>query len=335
MILGIFMKICIIKLGADGDVLRTLPLAKALKDKYKEAEITWITKGDIKSLLDNINYIKNVSIIPYFGPDKFDLLFNFDIDEEATKLAKEIKADKKYGFYSEDGFPAAFNSGASYYLDTIFDDELKKKNDKTYQEMMFMAADLNYRKERYEIILNEKDKKYADKFREDNNISNRKLIGIHMGASSRWPSKVWAENKVVEFIKLAKKKKYDVILFGGPNESEKHSLLLSKLNKEGITVFRNNPNNTKREFASLLNLCDVVVCSDSFSLHVSLGLGKKTVCLFFCTSANEVEGYGVLKKVVSPLINNFFPERMNEYNEELVNSISAEEVIKNVEESLK
>jgi heptosyltransferase-2 len=326
------MKICIIKLGADGDVLRTLPLAKALKDKHKEAEITWITKGDIKSLIENINYIKNVSTVPYFGLDKFDFLYNFDIDKEALELADKIKADKKYGFYNDSGFPAAFNSGASYYLDTIFDDELKKENKKTYQEMMSMAAELPYNKEKYKIILNDKDKKYAQDFKNKNKIEKGKIIGIHMGASSRWPSKVWSEKKVVDFIKLARRDNYQIILFGGPNEVDKHKILADKLNKQGLSIFRNNPNNSKREFAALVDLCDVVVCSDSFSLHVSLGLGKKTVCLFFCTSPDEVEDYNILKKVVSKKIYEFFPERMNEYNEDLVNSISVEEVMKAVQE---
>ncbi|MEK6910292.1 MAG: glycosyltransferase family 9 protein [Nanoarchaeota archaeon] len=329
------MKICIIKLGADGDVLRTLPLAKALKDKYREAEITWITKGDVKSLLENIDYIKNVSTVPYFGPEKFDLLYNFDIDDEAIKLADKIKADKKYGFGKDGDYPTALNSGASYYLNTMFDDELKKSNNKTYQEMMFMAAELHYEVEKYNLVLDENDKEYADKFKSGNNFGKKKVIGIHMGASSRWPSKVWAESKVIEFIKMADNEGYEIILFGGPNEVEKHELIINKLKKEGVNVYRNNPNNTKREFASLVNLCEVMICSDSLSLHVSIGLGKKTICLFFCTSPDEVEDYGILKKVVSPLFKNFFPEKMNEYSKELVESISAEEVMKNVEESLR
>ncbi len=329
------MKICIIKLGADGDVLRTLPLAKALKDKHKDAEITWITKGDVKSLIDNLSYIQNVSTIPYFGPDKFDLLYNFDIDETATSLAENISADKKYGFGKEGDYPIALNSGASYYLNTLFDDELKKNNEKTYQEMMFMVAELNYKKERYELVLNDVDKKYAEKFKSENGLGNKKIIGIHMGASSRWPSKVWAENKIIDFIKIANRENFQVLLFGGPNEIESHKKLSNKLEKEGVNIFRNNPNNTKREFASLLNLCDIALCSDSFSLHVSIGLGKKTICLFFCTGYKEVEGYSILKKIVSPLMMNFFPEKMNEYNEELVNSIGSKEVMQAVKEIVK
>ena len=81
------------------------------------------------------------------------------------------------------------------------------------------------------------------------------------------------------------------------------------------------------EFASLVNKCNFMVCSDSFSLHMSLALKKPTIGLFFCTPPDEIESYGFLKKIISPMIYNFFPEKMDEYNENLVKSISPDEVL--------
>ena len=319
-------EICIIKLGADGDVLRTLPLAKAIRNKNKDSRITWITKGDIKSLIDNLDYIDYVENIAYTTKKVFDELYNFDIEPAALDLAVLINADKKYGFYSEGEYPSAFNPGAEYYLNTMFDDELKKKNKKTYQEMMFMAAELPYKDEGYEIILGVKEREKADKFIQENNLERKKIVGIHMGAGSRWPSKAWHKERLIEFIEILKNKGYDIILFGGPNEKEKHEEISYELNRMGIEICRNKPDNSKREFASLVSICDWIVCSDSFSLHVSLGLRKKTVALFFVTSPAEVEGYGTLTKISSPMLKDFFPEKSDEYNEELVKSISASEV---------
>jgi heptosyltransferase-2 len=322
------MKICIIKLGADGDVLRTLPLAKALKKRHPEAEITWITKGDIASLLLGLPYVNKIHTLPYSSNERFDVLYNFDVEDEATSLALKIEAGKKYGFYSESNYPSAFNPGAEYYLNTFFDDSLKKENRKTYQEMMFEAAELPYGKEDYEINLSKEDINYALEFAKSRNMKIDRLIGIHMGASPRWPSKVWAEEKVKEFIAKAKAREYDILLFGGPNETGKHERLTEELKKDGIEIYRNNPSNTKKEFASLVYLCNAMICSDSLSLHVSLGLKKKTVGLFFCTAPWEVENYGILTKLVSPLFEDFFPERSDVYNEKLVNGISSDEVLR-------
>lgn len=321
------MKILIIKLGADGDVVRTMPIARALKEKFQRCEIIWVTKGDVSELLAGNPCIDRVFTIPFKTNEKFDALYNFDVDKEATALATEIKADKKYGFYADGDYPAAFNAGAEYYLNTMFDDELKRSNKKTYQEMMFDAAELKYNRENCPIVLNEKEKEYAKEFARKNGLAGKKIIGIHMGASSRWPSKVWHESRIKDLIEKAKKKGYEIILFGGPNEVGKHEKLAAELERKGIKIHRNNVHNTKREFAALVNICDWMICSDSFALHISLALGKRTVGLFFCTSADEVEGYGLLKKIVSHMHKEFFPERMDECSEELMNSISADEVL--------
>lgn len=321
-------KICIIKLGADGDVIRTISLAKAIKSNNPDSIITWITRKEIASLLQGIECIDKVFTLPYNHQTPFNKLYNFDTEKEAITLAHNLKAEKKFGFDDDSGYPIAFNSGAEYYLNTMFDDELKRNNKKTYQEMMFDVAEIKYNHEFCGISLTKEDKEYANEFVKKNKVNLKNLIGIHMGASSRWPSKVWHPENLKEFISLLKNKGYDVLLFGGPNEIDFHSKIVGELKSKGIKVHSNNPLNTKREFASLVNLCNIMVCSDSFSLHLSLALRKKTIGLFFCTSPNEVEGYGLLKKITSSKLYDFFPEKSDIYNEELVKSISAQEVLK-------
>lgn len=325
------MKIVIIKLGALGDVVRTLSVLPAIKEKYPESEISWITKKESLQLFENNPYTNHLFSLPYKTSEEFDVLFNFDIDKEATTLALDIKAKKKFGFYLKEGFPSAFNLASEYYLNTLFDDELKKTNKKTYQEMMFEAAELEYKKQHCQIYLTEKDKEYSKKFLDENQLKTENLIGIHMGASSRWLSKAWHEDNLKEFIKKSSQKGYEILLFAGPDEAEKQKKILNEMSGHGIKIFANNPENTLKEFASLVSLCKKMICSDSLSMHVSLALKKPVIGLFFCTSPNEVEGYGLLKKLVSPLLNNFFPEKCDLYNEELVKSISAEEVLKAIE----
>lgn len=321
------MNIAIIKLGALGDVVRTLSILPAIKEKYPSSKISWITKSNAIELFNGNPYISKAISFSNQINEKFDILYNFDIDKEATSLAIRIPAEKKLGFYSEGEYPLAFNPGAEYYLNTIFDDNLKRENKKTYQEMMFQAADLKYKKQPSQIFLSEKNVSYADKFLKENNLSNSKIIGMHIGASSRWPSKVWHEDNLKDFIRLAKENNYEIILFGGPNEIEKHKLISDSLAKEGIKIYRNNPLSSPLEFSALLNRCQAIICADSFAMHISIALKKPTIGLFFCTSPDEVEGYGVLKKIVSSKLYDFFPEKQDQYDEELVKSISPQEVL--------
>ena len=324
------VKILIIKLGAKGDVVRTLPILIALKEKYPDSEISWLTKKDSVEILKKSPYISKIYTIPEELNEEFDLLYNFDIEKEATDLAKKILAKNKFGFSEDSGYPTAFNSSAEYYLNTLFDDELKKQNRKTYQEMMFEVAELPYKKQHYPLALSKAEREYAEEFAEKNKINKDKIIGIHMGASPRWPSKVWHKDNLKEFIKKAKKQDYDILVLGGPDEIKEHEKLKEEMETESIKIHFNNPNNTDSEFISLISLCTVIICSDSFSLHIALALKKPTIGLFFVTSPNEVEDYGILKKKVSPLLDKHFYS--DEYSEELVKSISAQEIIDSLKE---
>lgn len=322
-------EILIIKLGALGDVVRTLPLAQAIKESY-DAKIIWVTKNNAVDLLKNhqsVDLVLSIDNCDEILNKNFDILYNFDIEDEATTLAAKIKAEKKYGFYLDEGFVSAFNLGAEYYLNTLFDDEIKKTNKKTYQEMMFMSTELPYKKQHCRISLTPENLNYAENLVKKNHLKKEKLIGIHIGADSRWPSKVWHRENVKEFIMLANEKNYEIILFAGTNEAKEQKKLSEELDKNGIKIYTNNPDNSPMEFVSLVNLCKAMICVDSFALHVSLALKKPTIGLFFCTSPDEIEDYGLLKEIVSPLLYDFFPEKMDVYDERLVKSISAEEVL--------
>jgi len=221
------MKVCIIKLGAMGDIIRTTPVLQALKQKYSELEITWITGPECKGILENNSNINQILTIPIEQDlEEFDILYNFDIEQDATQLALKIKANKKLGFYNNDSFPACFNQTAEYYLNTVFDDQLKKQNKKTYQQMMFDLAELEYQKQPCQIILTEQDKNHAVDFVNQNNINTENLIGIHIGSSSRWPSKAWSLEKIKQFIIKAKQQGNNILLFAGPNEKKNFLNLL-------------------------------------------------------------------------------------------------------------
>lgn len=321
------MKILIIKLGALGDVVRTLPLAETLKKRYPEAEVAWVTRKNAASLFEGNPYINKVFTLPFLPEGEYDLLYNFDIEEEAARLALQVRARQKYGFYIEEGYPKAFDAGAEYYLNTIFDDETKKINRKTYQEMMFDIAQLSYEKILPKIYLSDGEKRNAQNFLKQHQIPSENLLGVHMGAGPRWPSKAWAEENLKSFIVKAAQQGFTIFLFGGPDEKERHQKFIEALKKENILIHRNNPDNSIREFAALVNCCQKMICSDSLALHISVALRKPTIGLFFCTPPWEVEGYGILKKLVSPILEEFFPEKMDQWDETLVKSITADQVL--------
>jgi ADP-heptose:LPS heptosyltransferase len=262
--------------------------------------------------------------------ESFDILFSLEITTPGTLIANIIKADQKFGYFFDNGATRCFNVSANEYLETAFLTHLKKQNRKTYQELMFLACELPYEKEEIIFELDEKAKQYAEKFKQENNISDTdKIIGINLGSGGRWPSKAWSKENIKELVRKIQNK-YKILFLGGPEEKESMKILAQELEREGMQFLSNNPENTVGEFAAILNLCEKIITTDSFALHLSIALKKPTLALFFSTPDWEIESYDTVKKIASPLLDKYF--FTTRYSEELANSISVQDVVSALEE---
>lgn len=85
---------------------------------------------------------------------------------------------------------------------------------------------------------------------------------------------------------------------------------------------------TIKEHIDDINKCGLIICPDTFGMHVAIALKKKVIALFNSTSPHEICGYGRLNKVVSPLYEKLF--YTTEYNEELSSSIDIDDVYSSV-----
>jgi hypothetical protein len=100
--------------------------------------------------------------------------------------------------------------------------------------------------------------------------------------------------------------------------------LKRRLEDSGLIV------NVLPERSSLLeHLADVrnhccLVGGDSLPMHLALGTGTRCVTLFTCTSPWEIYDYGIQKKIVSPLLEEFFYKRG--YDERAATAISVDRV---------
>ncbi len=310
-------RVLLIKLGAMGDVLRTTPLLRAIKEKYGNCHITWLVNKESKDFLNSprVDRVLEYSFenILRLTSEDFDVLISLEIDSPGTIVARNVNAKEKYGYFMDkDGYTSTFNKGADHYLERALSDKINKANRKTYQEMMFETADLPYNKEGYDFEFHEKKGEY---------------ILINIGSDLRWPSKQWAHEKIIRLIKMLNK---TVMLAGGPKEEEAQQKLINLLEKEGIKVLANNCDNTLKEFVEVVKRAEVVITGDTMALHLSAALKKPTVALFFCTPDWEIEDYGLIKKIASPLLEEYW--YTNDYVEKLVNSISPEQVYEKIKE---
>ncbi|MEW6007101.1 MAG: glycosyltransferase family 9 protein [bacterium] len=297
-------KILVVKLDAPGDVLRTTGILQGLKEKYPDSYITWITKNNSLELFKNNPYVDcllSASAEGYLQIQlqKYDLVLSLDASFLGSQIATLVDAKEKLGFgYDSKGFVYPFNEEAREWYEMGLFDEVKRKNKKTYQEIIFSICKL--KPSSYEIIfkLDEKEKKFAFCFSERNNLSGL-IIGLNTGAGGRWKNKKWTREGFIGLIKLIEKniENSKILLLGGPKEIERNRYI------KGIcpNVLDTGCDNTIREFGALVSLCDIVVTGDTLALHIATALEKKIVALFGPTSHNEIDLYNRGKKLHSEM----------------------------------
>ncbi len=300
------MDILVIKLGAIGDVIRTTSILPGLKEKYPDSNVDWVTKKESFDILKNNDLVNRIFLINSNAEKdivkkEYDLVISLDDDNNACMLASKIKHKNIIGAYMENG-KKSYTENSSLWFDMGLisklgkqkADELKAKNKKTYQQIMYEILGLNYKKQEPILILDKKELDFGKIFAEKNNIKNNDLvIGINTGAGGRWQDKKLSIEETAELIdKLnneLSRKNAKLLLFGGPEEKERNEKVKGLIKTKIIDA---GCNNSLIEFASLVNLCNILVTSDSLALHIGTALRKKVVAFFAPTSPAEIELYG-------------------------------------------
>ncbi|MFH0733056.1 MAG: glycosyltransferase family 9 protein [bacterium] len=281
-------KILIIKLGAIGDVIRTTPLIKPLKEKYPNSKIYWITQTPsvIPKDVDVVLNYDFASVI-YLQNIKFDFAINLDKDKEACAVFNTINSVIKKGFTLKDGLTYPADKDAIHKFLTGVFDNLNKINTKHYLEEIFEICGLIYAGEKY--VLSSFDE-YSEEW---DLVKTKKIVGLNTGCGGRWSSRLWKTENWIQLTKKLLEFGYEVVLLGGQAEDNKNTKIAELTNAKYFGYFK------LEKFINLVNNCDLVVTSVTMAMHITLALNKKIVLFNNIFNKNEFELFG-LGEIVEP-----------------------------------
>lgn len=279
-------RVLIVKLGAMGDVLRTTALIPDIRAAHPQGEITWMTLSEslpILRFVDGVDRIVDAKDAAVFlAARQFDVLYNFDNDDEAVALAAAARARQKRGFrigssghcegVHEGGDPRLFELG-------LWDD-LKRRNTTSYLTMLAATAGVQYGGARPHLRLPGRAEESGDP------AAARRCIGINTDAGTRWLRKQWNLPYVEQAVDAFVSKGYDVVLFGGEPLLPFNQMLARRFDS------RVRAANTAGDFEALcreIASVDVLVTGDTLAMHVAWALGVPLVTLFGPTSAAEID----------------------------------------------
>jgi len=334
----ISFKILIIKLDAVGDVLRTTSILKPLKKKYPDSFIEWCTRYNAVEIFKNNLLVDEVITIEddalsRIEAEEYDLVINLDTSKISSALAANSKAKEKFGFVlSKKGYVEATSNAAKMWLEMSAFDNVKKSNQKSYQQIMYEILGLDLPGEPPMIHIPDKERETITSKEFVKNLNHKKpVLGLNVGVGTKWPSKGWPLKRWKELIKKLGNDQYNLLLLGGPEESK----IVSQLEREYKFLINTGCDNSLLEFAAIVNLCDLIVTADTLTLHIATALEKKVIALFGPTSASEIELYGKGIKLSSPDGCNCYYRKFCSEEMSCMEKINAEMVIEAINSLLK
>ena len=298
--------ILIIKLRALGDVLRTTCILSGLRTQYPNAYIHWVTSPEAVELLKNnalIDLTISTDVILATGlqRDSYDFVISLDDDIFACNLAASVNCDHLFGAYSINGERRYTDDSSAWFDMSLISrcskssaDLLKKRNRRSYPDLLFDMLDIPRGNPLLEIP--EQQHKFSRNFSEIHSLQQRKVIGLNTGAGDRWRFKKLSPEKTAQLVdSLIQQLGVQIILFGGPKETDRNKSIIQLAENNCIDA---GCSNSLLEFSALINLCDVLVTTDSLALHIASSLSVKIIAFFGPTSSSEIDLFGQGEKIV-------------------------------------
>ena len=290
-------RVLIVKLGAAGDVLRTTCLLPAVRARYPNAQITWVTERSSAPLLDGNPYVDRIVVrdhaVERLMIEAFDVVFGLDADETGAAIATLARANHRAGFWLDDrGRVRPVDDAAQLWWAMGVDDGLKRANRRTYPDILFELCGLEPDATPPQLSI-PPEAEAAIRARFASRLAPfERIVVLNTGGGARWQQKKWTAGHYAEFVRLARREHADwaVIVAGGPEEASSNAAFLSGVDDEG--VIDGGCEHSMQSFGALLAIGDVVVTSDSLALHMATALAIPVVAIVGPTSPWELELYG-------------------------------------------
>jgi len=297
-------KILIIRLSAIGDVVRTLPALRALRNKYPTAYIAWVVEENAQDILQghpDLNrlfifkrkkWTKEIfSIRKFLNTFKEVTAFFREIRNEHFDLVLDFHGILKSGvisFFSGVPLRAGFSRDYSKECNYLFNnyhisletDEINRiERNLKFIHFLGIVYD-DYGDDQKPIIpITDKDRHYIDNFFQEKDLNKHTpLIAIHPGTSKKTTYKRWDISYYATVAdKLIERLDANILWTWGPGELETSEAVVDRM-KHGSTIACKTEN--LRQLAEIFNRCNIFLGSDSGPMHIASFVKTPVVVIY-------------------------------------------------------
>jgi lipopolysaccharide heptosyltransferase II len=279
------LRILVIKYSALGDVILSIPSLKAIRRQYPSSRITVLTSRQSREIVASLPYIDDVIVFekerfPHRSKliletarllrrNIFDLVIDLQNNKTSHILSYLSLCPRRIGYD---------NGKLGILMNYRIKDRTEKLTALQHQFRLLSLLGIRYQDEKLELSIREEDKEFVDDFLDEQWIPpSQVLIGLNLGASSRWLSKRWPLERFVYLAEELALHGIRVVVTGTEVDKEEVKRFL-KMTKAKPVNACGRTNLT--QLAALIKRCAVYVTADSAPLHIAMAVNTPVVALF-------------------------------------------------------
>jgi ADP-heptose:LPS heptosyltransferase len=288
-------RILIIKVGALGDVIISIPHIKQIIDNYPQAEIWLLTAPAFAALFREyprleVIFFPRQGIRAFFAAlgwirnQAFETVFDLQGSDRSKTMTALSGAARRYGLGP--GFPYTCcppNKG-------IVGGEVHSFNrlNRLLETIGLPPASADPYLE-----ASEEQRQVVSNWLQEQNLLGRELVLIHAGSSPRWESKRWVNAHLITLATALEQQGLVVIWVGGPEDAFLNRTLSQVIGVDATAAF------SLLELAELAQRARFGVATDSAPMHIMAAAGLPVYALFGPTDWRRSHGLGQEERVLS------------------------------------
>ena len=341
-------RILIIKLGAVGDVIHTLPVLETLRHCFPQAHIGWAVEEAAAPILEgnpalselillDRKKVRGASGLLYFRQWLRSLREkHFETALDPHNLFKSGMIAYGSGASLRIGFKK-FREGNFLFMNRRIKPASRHKH--AVEKYLCLLAPLGIQETqwvlRFPLNWRPPDADRIERFWAQEGfdrpgVKHDAVVAINPGAS--WPSKRWMPDRYARVAdRLVKEQGVRILISWGPGERALADGVARAMSEKGVIA----PETDLKQLTALIKRCRLLVTGDTGPLHIAAALGVPTVSLFGPSDPARNGPYGHGHAVVRSPIPPATHWQKKEVGDHWMKAISVEAVVEAAVSSLK
>lgn len=304
-----FQKILVLRLSAVGDVIRTLPAVKILKEIYPSSYIAWIVEEPSYSLLRSQPEVDEVILFPrrrwVKGIRSFTRMgatlgemWNFlvALRKHRFDVVLDFHGILKSGILSSlSGSPRriGYDRPSTKEMNFLFSNikvSLPKEKISRFQRNIMLLKGIGkaVKQIQYHLYIPQEDEDYIASFFKK--PFKRPLIAIHPGTSPKAIFKRWMPDRYAQLSdRLVRELDATILFTWGEGELDLVERIQKKMNECSILAPQTK---SLTQLGEVYKHCDLYIGGDTGPMHIASLMGTPVVVLYGPTDPIENEPFG-------------------------------------------